>query len=464
MSNHVVIKSKVYLDNGNQIRLPVILVNSQSVLKSYLEYLIQHKLNSQSWIDASTHAICLFLDYVEAKQHLYNKPFHLFQSFSEALFIGTTDEDGNDESDLRWTCRDIKAANNIISYVTQYTDWLSIKFNNSDLQLNPFKEATSYEQKLNWAAYIHKKEGAFLAHTWSNESAQKSNSLSRHVRGRIAPQVDDGDKPAFPEDKINELLDSFINYKHRYHYSIIKKFNYKDILITILLNFGGLRRSEPFHLWIEDVMPHPENSEEALVRVYHPSLSKPPESIIYNQNFNRGEILRHKYKLKPRNEYEKSKKIHAGWKNLRLENNGKYVAVNWFEPNAGVVFMFYWTLYLKYQRIIPKKSHDHPFAFTNKFGAPYSISAYEKQHKKAVESIGLDVEKCLGTTPQGHRHAYGRRLTDAKIQGLMITKAMNHKSEESKKAYQQYSVNELRDAMKSINVKKRLTGHTDGED
>jgi len=464
LNNHVVIKSKVYLDNGNQIRLPVIVVNSQGILKSYLEYLIEHKLKSPSWIDASTQAICLFLEYVDAKQHLYDKPFHLFQSFSEALFVGTTDEDGNDKSDLRWLCRDIKNANKIIGYVTQYTDWLSVKLNNSKLQLNPFKEATSYEQKLNWAAYIHRKSRAFLAHTWNNESAQKINSLSRHVKNRIAPQVDNSVKPAFPEDKINELLDNFINYKYKYHYSILKKFIYRDILLTILLNFGGLRRSEPFHIWIEDVMPHPEDSEEALVRIYHPSLSVPPKSIIYNQDFNRGEILRHKYKLKPRNEYDRSKKIHAGWKDPRLDHKDKYFVVNWFEPSAGKAFLFYWTLYLKYQRITPKKSHDHPFAFTNKFGAPYSIDAYEKQHIKAVESIGLDVAKELGTTPHAHRHAYGRRLTDAKIQGLMITKAMSHKSEESKEVYQKYSIDEIRDAMKSVDVNNRLIEHTDDED
>ena len=54
----------------------------------------------------------------------------------------------------------------------------------------------------------------------------------------------------------------------------------------------------------------------------------------------------------------------------------------------------------------------------------YCLSQYNKAHAAACERIGLTVGKALGTTPHGHRHAYGRRLKNADIDKALIRRFM----------------------------------------
>jgi len=51
-------------------------------------------------------------------------------------------------------------------------------------------------------------------------------------------------------------------------------------LITVLLHGGGLRESEPFHLYVSDVAIDPRNTKSALVRLYHPERGKAPEDSV----------------------------------------------------------------------------------------------------------------------------------------------------------------------------------------
>jgi len=65
------------------------------------------------------------------------------------------------------------------------------------------------------------------------------------------------------------------------------------------------------------------------------------------------------------------------------------------------------------------------------------LAQYNKAHAAACERIGLRVGKALGTTPHGHRHAYGRRLKNAGIDKLLIRRFMHHASLESQEVYTQ---------------------------
>lgn len=51
---------------------------------------------------------------------------------------------------------------------------------------------------------------------------------------------------------------------------IDERLNLRDILITMLLHYGGLRMSEPFHLYVHDVIHDDTAPGTALVKVYHP--------------------------------------------------------------------------------------------------------------------------------------------------------------------------------------------------
>ena len=71
------------------------------------------------------------------------------------------------------------------------------------------------------------------------------------------------------------------------------------------------------------------------------------------------------------------------------------------------------------------------------------LRTQRESHEKAVEKIGLTVGKEDGTTPHGHRHAYGQRLKNAKVSSHIIQRSMHHKSEKSQGVYKEPTVAEV---------------------
>ena len=84
----------------------------------------------------------------------------------------------------------------------------------------------------------------------------------------------------------------------------------------------------------------------------------------------------------------------------------------------------------------------------------YCLPQYLKAHVRACERIGLTVAKAFGTTPHGHRHAYGRRLKNAGVDESIIRRCMHHSSPESQQVYTQANTREVREALESAS--KRL--------
>nr|WP_282582710.1 tyrosine-type recombinase/integrase [Pseudomonas umsongensis] len=81
----------------------------------------------------------------------------------------------------------------------------------------------------------------------------------------------------------------------------------------------------------------------------------------------------------------------------------------------------------------------HPFLFVSQkdevAGDPYTVASYRQAHAKAVKRIGLTAGKDYGTTPHGHRHAYGQLLTNAKVDPQLIQRCLHHKSLESQQVH-----------------------------
>src|SRR5690606_40480489 len=94
--------------------------------------------------------------------------------------------------------------------------------------------------------------------------------------------------------------------------------DYKNQAITLLMHYGGVRKSEIFHLYLTDIHIDRKRSE-AVVRIYHPSEGSSPEP----RYRNRREYLAREFGLKPRTDYAKSERLHAGWKAPLLTDRGK---------------------------------------------------------------------------------------------------------------------------------------------
>ncbi|EOV0147168.1 tyrosine-type recombinase/integrase, partial [Vibrio vulnificus] len=81
-------------------------------------------------------------------------------------------------------------------------------------------------------------------------------------------------------------------------------------------------------------------------------------------------------------------------------------------------------------------------------GDPENKKNFIQKHKRAVNRIGLQSSKFLGTTPHGHRHSYGYRLSQTGITQLEIQKAMHHKSPDSCLVYLRPTNDEVRQVMR----------------
>lgn len=450
--SYVVQKKVVYQNDrtNHKYELPALFTENGLVI-SHLRYLVTQSHKSPSWKTKSTFSLKLLLEYLHANASCFDAVVDLLHTFTVCLIKGTIDQELYDPTDLYWKPRDINDANTILAHITNYTDYLATQQGYEENRVNPYRKATSTEQRLNWCAYYQKTKNVF-----SNQfpdSAEIRNKMSRQrvVNGPKAPNINHEETKKFPEERFIDLLyKGFIRPYSNADTQKKSRLDYKNIAITMLLNYGGLRKSEVFHLYTSDITINPA-SGGALVRVFHPSLGKSPAGDYKN----RRELLNNRYGLKPRNEYALSERLYAGWKSpLLTSTTNKSFDVIFSPSSAAHDFLEVYKEYIKHQRVDPDPGADHPFAFTNQHGAPETLKNYQRLHKRAVERIGLTCSKNLGTTEHGHRHSYGYRLAQFGLSQVEIQKAMHHKNPNSCLVYIQPTSADIRAKMQAIEEKQ----------
>lgn len=419
--------------SGNQHQLPAVYIRN-GILISHLRYLAWYSEKSDSWREKSVFSVRLLIDYIEAAPS-FKKTIALLKNFTEALVTGTIDYQTSDDLlGLFWKPRDLTVANNILFHITHYTDFLALQEGHDHSRINPFRKATSWEERMNWCAYYHKQANVFLGHLSSYSEAQKAAARKRLVYTPIQLMISNDKAERFPEDKIEALIhDGF---------AVRGKDDYRSQAMTMLLNYGGLRKSEIFHIFTSDITIHPNHKDEALVRVYHPVYGRPPDP----KYKNRAEYLRSETTYKPRNTYRITERLYSGWKNPLMTSKEGYFEVIFNPTHKAVEFLNIWVKYLKYQRVEPDTFH--PFAFANDRGEPDTLKNFQRRHKRSVERIGLECKKEFGTTEHGHRHAYGYRARKLGLSQVELQKAMHHKSPNSCLIYIKPTSDDIRTEMR----------------
>ncbi|HYE68267.1 MAG TPA: gamma-mobile-trio recombinase GmtY [Anaerovoracaceae bacterium] len=451
---YVQVSTKAYRDNsGRSVDLPTILIEyngETQILEQLHRYQLKNRIKSRTWHIKLVQAVGLLLDYIEVNQKCYSSAKEFFDSFTEAVYSGTINEYGLDPSGLYWLPKRVETANILLSALNGFSDWLHQEY--GVVQLNPWREATRYEERLNWMAQINKSHHSFLGHLDDVHDISETAKLARNVVKRRKPYSSKGNTKAFPEDQIHNLLwDGFKNTRKTYDLNLVDLYNWRDIAITILMHGGGLRHSEVFHLWVQDVFPDPYDPNLAVVRIYHPSEGKAPQDFKNPTTgkyvTDRESYLLLKYGLLPRNKYSAKDKRFAGWKEPRLDNDeDKYMYLYWLSKEWGYIFMYVWKMYMA-KRLRDGIKDTHPFAFVSHSprtkGEMMPLRTQKESHEKAVEKIGLTVGKKYGTTPHGHRHAFGQRLKNANIDDRIKQIAMHHKSPESQKVYTEPTISDV---------------------
>ncbi|MCY1303599.1 hypothetical protein D9M70_533130 [compost metagenome] len=196
---------------------------------------------------------------------------------------------------------------------------------------------------------------------------------------------------------------------------------------------------------------------EVIVRVYHPKDGLAPD-----EQSNRADYLQRQYGLQPRNWLVKATDpLFLGWKNCLITDPDRRCFEVFFYPHEmGQVFADLWRDYHLIQRVKPQVGQGHPYAFTDKNGKPYSHRMFRKAHKLGIERIGLVYKKLRGTTPHGHRHAYGQRLAQDGAGPLLIKNAMHHASITSSQTYTQPTSSQMRQSLRELDARLRVQ-HSD---
>jgi len=446
MFESTIVRGKVFTDNsGISYEIPVLLTSS-GFINVLLEYLISHwDTRSPSWMLKVTASVRLFLEY-QAVHSDYSDEQAVFQNFRHRLLTGTVSASaGDDPTGLWWAARGPVNTKHILRNLTDLFNWWAYK---NPTKTNPAETwcGGAHDLRLAEAAYLYRRNSAFLGNTWSSvEEIFRGPSVEQSaMRIDSPPRTEQSDQPAFPDDRILDLI--------FYGFKVGRRHNYRDMLITLLMNGAGFRVSEPFHLYLWDVKEDPIKKGSALVLIHHPAWGDAPvdpnwlDTSGRRKKGTRSQYLAERFGLSSR-DWQMSTSA-AGWKGGMHEEKfgGYYKQAYWFVPEFGEIFWNIWNLYVEQVMRIAPSARNHPFAFVNIARHPkgefYKLGKFQDSHAAAVRRIGLVPAKHLGTTEHGHRHAYGLRLRKAEISEEMIRRCMHHSDIKSQAVYTKASFRE----------------------
>lgn len=431
----------IKIDNSGALLEVPVLLTEHGVFAPLLDYILnQSTSKSLPWMNRVVFACQLLLEYMEANRNLFSEPSLLFQHFVQRLSDGTIDDQGYDPSGLFWLPRKASNVNQLLSALNGLTDWLEI--NNCGASLNPFIEATSHQERLKYAAWHKKNQYNFLGHI-KPQGLSDTMRKARKVRGKKDVIKVDGDAISFPENLFKPFFIHGVGTARDHRVAM------RDQLILLLMHGSGVRISDAMHLWVDDVFYDPQKTDNVIVRLYHPEDGKAPNNWIgRKKQRTRSAYLAEEFRLKPRNKLTGTARV--GWKTRLVDHDDNYIQLHWFPSYLGEVFAYLWQQYLLY--LLPLE-RTHPYAFVSfskeSLGAPLTINAYNQSYKAAMARINQIVSKPEGRSPHGHRHAYGRRLSNAGIDPVLIKKALHHASLLSQTVYTQPGIRDVSNALEA---------------
>lgn len=346
---HTVVYTRVAKTGYRDRRIYVLYVigydGVPTALMPLVEYTLEHgRRRSLAWQREVTRATGLFVDFLRANAKAFqtekDRP-HVFAAFAEALVGGTIRVDGADPAGLFWTPKNLDRATVIMNALTGFADWLVDRYQATIL--SPWRAASPAEQLAYWRRFEKRRPRSLLMHTLGVERACEKAGKTRAVRlARKAVSADLAPVKYFPRDRIWDLLEAgFSVAANRGSPYLYERLNIRDVMITVLMHGGGLRESEPFHLYVSDVAVDPHNPKSALVRLFHPEQGSAPEDFIDPLSkkpiaADREEYLRVKWQMEPRN--LAPGRFHAGWKDLHLtDQRQKYALVHWLTEFLGLL-------------------------------------------------------------------------------------------------------------------------------
>lgn len=367
-----------------------------------------------------------------------------FPSFVEALRDGTVlaAPPWSKPRDLFWPQFTKKRQREIISLVTRFSDWIAAE---ADFEpLNPTRPVLFHEQVRAYWKVKSLSTTNFLGHLDTDAAHwRRAGRLRREQEGPTPLTSIDSPPMTFPADKFADLLSKGFR-RRRGIGDLWETHDIRGMMLAMLGFYGGLRASEAFHLFVQDIEPEFVSSATgrhtlARVRLYHPSDG---DTRHRNRLASRSKYLLEQWGRQPRNQMRYHPE-YAGWKELLLTNGKhKFTDVMWVGPES--VGELFWQLYEMYVAHVRPPQCHHPYLFVVEQGAtrgrPYPLTNWHECFATAVKRIGETPRKDRGTTSHGLRHAVGQRLKkmawQSETERIKVTQhVLHHRSAASQAVY-----------------------------
>ncbi|EPO5779991.1 tyrosine-type recombinase/integrase [Vibrio harveyi] len=474
---HFVVKQKVAVVPATAF--PVLYLEGEdgyTIMWSLVDYFLAYPSRSETWMRDTARAVGLFYDYCTACRNTNADRRTQLRKFMSSLENGTVDVDTKiDPTGLYWAPTGITKAKRLRGSLSSFIDWV-IEEELESKGLSTSKAPIKSKEKLTLSLLKTAKKvisRSFMEHVKDPSTAAENVSQSRSTFGYEFEDDptsyfnSDSETKSFPIELVAPLLE----------YGFIKDplattpFEREDItakMITLLLLFGGLRKSEPFHLWFNDVTPI--NEFECQARLYHPRVAQ--TNLIGERGKTRDHYLRERG-LRPRHDKLNTKSLKAGWKKLAVDKKSYHADIFWLHPSAQAMFASLYPLYLSYRSELmatyeKQRGHDHPFLFVSTgidrrtgesyVGAPYSISQFNKSYNNALNRLeshlGMKIPRGRdeAMNPHSLRHLYAQALKDMGLSDKVIQKCLRHRTINAQEAYEGVSSQKVQDTLANYSV------------
>jgi len=432
------------------------------------EYFHEYPRYSDSWRLNVARAVGLFSDYVGAKLQAMSAEERgvpdedlerqLMHGFAIALKFGTLVVGKDyipDPLKLGWGARGDRQARTYLSSLSNFLNWMAER--NETVRWKWLSKSASERaavSSLRVAAELAiRNRKSLLAHL---DGTERVPLWHTYAEGIVTPQkASTMAVNSFPSKWAAPFLFSCFDLEDEAQMTAAT--------LAAVLFCGGLRMSEPFHLYTTDV--------QIISDIAHLFFQHPQWGIVSSArdgNVTRAKYLLQEFGLQPRN--VASGRFHAGWKGMADED--RITQAYWLPITA--LRRHVHDLLVRYLTVTrpaimarrPVSAFSHPFLFvsprgvgTGSVGDPYTISAFQSAWAAAIRRLSrlLDepevrLKKRLGTTPHGSRHFFGHFLRAIGVPPEIITRVMNHRDPASQEVYGRLSpfeVNEVLETLKS---------------
>ncbi|UWP88445.1 site-specific integrase [Aliiroseovarius crassostreae] len=462
------------------------------VFHPLLDYFKDNPGHRLDWKRKAARSVGLFYDFCLSFQfdntnsirNIHSAALH---AFIEAIQKGTIPKEGVDNSGLYWAPMSANSVAVTARHIDQFVEYACDKLRDlhKDHPLKAlyreFSAPPSNQAEMVGFLIASKSNSSrsFLQHLKNNEvSAKGLHRASRRNLGYEQPVSGLRSAKHMDPSLIAKMLEvGFV--KNENAVSIYEKEDVTAKMIFLLLVGGGLRQSEPLHMWFNDfAFPLLDGNERCIPLLRHPSQA---ETYIMGESCSRREYLGHRG-LVPRYEAG-SKALWVGWKNLPMDQRTAQTEVFFIHQGLEYLFASYFRTYLNFRRElvharIRRGESDHPFLFVSKgedrssasscIGNPYSLSAFKRAWTRALDRVEkaygevVPRGKIYGTTPHGLRHFYGKTLLSAGAPQKAIQRAMHHRHILSQSVYTEPEWQEVNEALNRArsNARKPLSNFT----